>query len=94
MVKITILYPSIAQRMDTLGLVLANDDIPDSRTRQKVEDSVGISALGLLVAAALRTLVTLHLSIEDLARLDIHGLIEHHSLLGDWEFQHREGKSW
>jgi hypothetical protein len=67
----TILYPGITQSVNTLRLVLANDDVLNGRSTQKVEDSVGICALSLLVAGAWRKLVTLHLSVEDLTRIDV-----------------------
>jgi hypothetical protein len=76
--------------------VLSNDDVPDGGSRQEIEHSIGIGSLSLLVAAALHTLVTLHLSIERLTGVDVHGLVEHNSLLGDRELdtREREARCW
>ena len=68
--------------MNAFRLVLSDDHVSDRGTRQQVEYGVGIGTLSLLVAAALNTLVALHLTVEDLTGLDVHGLIEDNSLLG------------
>lgn len=91
--SLTILNPGVAQSVDTLRLVLANDDIADSGSRQEVKDGIGVSSLGLLVAAALNTLVALHLPVECLAGVDVHGLVEDDRLLGDGELDTREGEA-
>ncbi len=92
-IELTILDPGITQCVDTLRLVLANDDIPDGSPRHKVEDSIGIGSLSLLVTAAFDTLVALHLPIKGLTRVDVHGLIEDNSLLRDWELNTRKGET-
>jgi len=68
--------------VNAFRLVLSDDHVSDRGTRQQVEYGVGIGTLSLLVAAALNTLVALHLTVEDLTGLDVHGLIEDNSLLG------------
>ena len=93
-VRLTILNPGVTECVNTFGLMLADDDVPDGGSRQKVEYGVGISSLSLLVAAALHALVTLHLPVEDLTGVDVHGLVEDDSLLGDWELNTREREAW
>lgn len=79
--------------MNTLSLVLSNDDISNSRTGQQVEDSISISALSLFIAASLRSFIALHLAIEDLTRHDVLGILENDSLLGDGELGDWEGEA-
>lgn len=76
--------------MDALRLVLTDNDVLDGGSRHKIEDSISISSLSLLVAAALYTLVTLHLPVKGLPRVDVHGLVEHDGLLSNREFDTRE----
>jgi hypothetical protein len=92
--RLTILNPGITKCVDALRLMLANDDVLNGRSTHKVKDGVRVSSFGLLVAAAFDTLITLHLSIKDLTRIDVHGLVEHNSLLGDWKLDTRERETW
>lgn len=80
--------------MDALRLVLANDDVLDCGARHEVEDGIGVSPLSLLVAAALDALIALHLSVESLTRVDVHGFVEHDRLLGNRELNTREWEAW
>lgn len=90
---LTILDPGVAQGVDALRLVLSDDHVADRRARHEIEDSIGISSLSLLVAAALDTFVALHLSVKGLAGVDVHGLVEDDRLLGDRELDTRERKA-
>ena len=80
--------------MDAFGLVLADDDVPDGSSGQKVEDSIGVGSFGLFVATAFDTFVALHLSVEGLAGEDVHGLVENDRLFGDRKLNAREGEAW
>lgn len=76
--------------MDTLSLMLSNNDIPNRSPRKQVEDRIGIGAFRLFVAASLRSLVALHATIEDGTGRDVVGFLEDNGLLrdrelGDWE---------
>jgi hypothetical protein len=91
---LTILDPGVSKSMDSLGLVLSNDHIPDRAAREQVEHSIGIRSLGLLVAAPLNTLISLHLTVEDLSWLDVHSLIEYNCFFGYRELQHGKREPW
>lgn len=67
--------------MDTLRLVLSNDDVSDGGSWHQVEDGISVSTLSLLIATAFRPLVTLHPAIKDLSRHDVLGILEDHCLL-------------
>jgi hypothetical protein len=92
--RLTILNPSITKSMDTLSLVLPNHNVPDGRTRKEVEHSIRIRAFSLLIAGSFSELVTLHSSIEGLARLDVDSLVKSYSLSRNRELGDREGKAW
>jgi hypothetical protein len=47
----------------------------------------------LLITTPLDPLIPLHLPVEYLAGLDVHGCIKHDGLLGDGEFENREGEA-
>lgn len=82
--------------MDALCLVLSDDDVSDGGSWQQVEDSIRVSALSLLIAAAFGTLVTLHPAIKDLSRHDVLGILEDHCLLRHRELcdGEREARRW
>jgi hypothetical protein len=92
--RFTILDPRITEGVDTLSLILPNDNIPDSRSRQKIEHSIRIRPFSLLITSTLSKLVPLHSSIEGLTGLDIYGLIKHDGLSRDGELGHGEEEAW
>jgi hypothetical protein len=82
--------------VNALCLVLSDDDVSDGGSWQQVEDSIRVSALSLLIAAAFGTLVTLHPAIKDLSRHDVLGILEDHCLLCHRELcdGEREARGW
>lgn len=83
---LTVLHPGISESVDSFRLVLSNDHIAYRAARQQIEDRICVGTLGLFVAAALDSFVSLHLSIENLSWLNVHGLVEHNSLFRNGEF--------
>lgn len=79
--------------MDTLGLVLANDDIPDGRAREEIKDSISICPLGLLIAAPLGPLVSLHATVKGSTGGHVEGFLKDDGLLGDGELGDGEGEA-
>jgi hypothetical protein len=92
--ELTILDPRVTKGVDTLSLVLSNDHVPDGRSGQEVKHSIRIRAFSLLIASSLAELVTLHPSIEGLARLDVDCLVESYGLSWNRELRDRERETW
>jgi hypothetical protein len=68
--------------VDTLRLILSNNAVTQSGTREKVENSISISALSLFVTETRRSRVSLHLAIEGSSRLDVDGVVGDNIALG------------
>lgn len=80
--------------MNTLSLMLSNNDISDSGSRHQVENGIGIRTLRLLITASLWTLITLHLAVKHLTGHNVLGILEDHCLFGDGELGDGEWESW
>lgn len=89
----TILDPSVTKSVNALRLIFSDNAVAESRARKKVEDSIGVGALSLLVAEALRPRVPLHLAVESLPGADVDGIVGDDVTLGHGESGDREGES-
>ena len=90
---LTILNPSITKSVNTLRLILPNDAVAQSRTREKVEDGISVSALSLFVAEARGSRVSLHLAIESGSGGNVDGVVGDNIALCHGESGHRERES-
>ena len=90
---LTILHPSITKSVNTLRLILPNDAVAQSRTREKVEDGISVSALSLFVAEARGSRVSLHLAIESSSSWNVDGVVGDNIALCHGESGHRERES-
>jgi hypothetical protein len=90
---LTVLNPSVTEGMDTLRLMLSNDDITNRRTRKQIEHSIRIRAFGLLIATALWPFIPLHTAIERRSGRNVERLVQNDSLLGYGELCDGEGEA-
>lgn len=91
--SLTVLYPSVTKGVDTFRLVLSNDAVTEGGARKKVEDSISVGALGLFVAEALWSRVSLHLAIKGGSSCNVDSIIGNNVALRYGECGDREGES-
>jgi hypothetical protein len=75
--------------VDALRLVLSDDAVAESGARKKVEDSISVGALSLLVAEAFRSRIPLHPAVKSGTGRDIDSIITNDVALCD-----RKGSDW
>lgn len=67
-----VLKSAVTGAVDTLSLVLADDDVAESGALVEVEDGVLVVTLALTTASTAATVVPVPLTVEDLAGLDLN----------------------
>jgi hypothetical protein len=79
--------------MNTLRLILSNNAVAQSRAKKKIEHSISVSALGLLVAEARWSRVPLHLAVKGGSSWDVDGIVSDNITLCHRESRHGERES-